>query len=49
MLIEIWARVWDRLAERLYGRLYTRLWERLYYPSLQRMRNRKVEVLHHVD
>ena len=46
---KIWDRVWDRLEDRLYARLYYRLELRLYYPSLQRMRNRKQEVMFYVD
>ena len=41
MLIEIWDRVVERIEDRL--------WARLYAPTIKRMRNRKVEVLHHVE
>ena len=49
---DLWARVWDRVVERIKLRLYTRLWarlyDRLYYPTMDRVRERKEDVLYYV-
>ena len=41
----VWKRLWDRVWERVGFRLYARL----YDPMKKRMRDRKEEVLQHVD